>query len=69
ITATAHKLARLIYSMLKNGTEYVHQGQYYYEKESQGRILKNLKRRAAEMGLRLIPDQNQENASLDGATC
>ncbi|NOQ23109.1 MAG: transposase [Candidatus Aegiribacteria sp.] len=69
ITATAHKLARLIYSMLKNGTEYVDQGQDYYEKEYQGRILKNLKRRAAEMGLRLIPAQNSENASLDGATC
>ncbi len=31
ITATAHKLARLIYRMLKYGTEYVDQGQDYYE--------------------------------------
>jgi len=30
ITATAHKLARLVYSMLKNGTEYTDVGQDYY---------------------------------------
>lgn len=69
ITATAHKLARLIYSMLKDGTEYVDQGQDYYEREYQDRVLKNLKRRVAEMGFKMIPAQNQENASLDGATC
>jgi len=69
ITATAHKLARLIYSMLKNGTEYVDQGQDYYEREYKNRVLKNLKRRAAEMGLQLIPVMNNENASLDRATC
>ncbi len=69
ITATAHKLARLIYSMLKNGTEYVDQGQDYYEREYKDRVLKNLKRRVAEMGFKMIPAQNQENASLDGATC
>ena len=69
ITATAHKLARLIYSMLKNGMEYVEQGQDYYENQYKDRVLKNLKRRVAEMGFKMIPDQNQENASLDGATC
>ena len=69
ITATAHKLARLIYSMLKNGTEYVDQGQDYYEREYKDRVLKNLKRRVAEMGFKMIPAQNQENVSLDGATC
>jgi transposase len=31
ITATAHKLARLIYTMLTKGTEYVDSGQDYYE--------------------------------------
>jgi len=43
ITATAHKLAGLIYSMLKNGTEYIDQGQDYYEREYKSRVLKNLK--------------------------
>ena len=69
ITATAHKLARLIYSMLKNGTEYVDQGQDYYEREYKDRVLKNLKRRVAEMGFKMIPVTNHENVSLDGATC
>ena len=58
ITATAHKLARLIYSMLKNGTEYVDLGQTFYEQEHKERMLKNLKRRATEMGFTLT-HQNQ----------
>jgi len=69
ITATAHKLARLIYSMLKNGAEFVEEGMDYYENQYKDRVLKNLKRRVAEMGFKMIPAQNQENASLDGATC
>jgi len=55
ITATAHKLARLIYSMLKHGTEYVDQGQDYYEQQYQDRVMKNLKQRAAQMGFALVP--------------
>jgi predicted aldo/keto reductase-like oxidoreductase len=55
ITATAHKLARLIYSMLKHGTKYVDQGQDYYEQQYQDRIMKNLKKRAAQLGFTLIP--------------
>ncbi len=54
ITATAHKLARTFYSMLKNGTEYVDKGQDYYEKQYHDRIIKNLKKRAADMGFELI---------------
>ncbi|MEA3265824.1 MAG: hypothetical protein U9P42_02615 [Candidatus Fermentibacteria bacterium] len=69
ITATVHKLARLIYSLLENGTEYVDQEQDHYEKEYQGRVLKNMKRKAVDMGLPLIPVQNNENVSLDGVVC
>ncbi len=54
ITATAHKIARIFYSMLKNGTEYVDQGQDYYDKQYKERIIKNLKKRATEMGFELI---------------
>ncbi len=54
ITATAHKLARTFYSMLKNGTEYVDKGQDYYEKQYRDRIVNNLKKRAADMGFDLI---------------
>ena len=58
ITATAHKLARLIYNMLKQGREYVDQGQDYYERQYQDRVMKNLKRKAAQMGFTLVPASN-----------
>ena len=47
ITATAHKLARLIYSMLRYGQEYADAGAEYYESEYQQRALRAAKRRAA----------------------
>jgi transposase len=56
ITATAHKLARLIYSMLRHGTAYVDAGQDYYEREYQDRVVRNLTRRAKELGFVLVPD-------------
>ncbi len=55
ITATAHKLARLIYSMLKHGTEYVDRGQDYYEQQYRQRVVKNLTKRAAQLGFALLP--------------
>ena len=54
ITATAHKLARLIYAMLKHGTAYVDAGQEYYEERYRSRVLHNLKRKASEMGFKLV---------------
>ena len=54
ITATAHKLARLIYSMLKHGTQYVDAGQDYYEQRYRTRVLENLKKRAIELGFTLV---------------
>lgn len=54
ITATAHKLARLIYSMLKHGTEYTDLGQDYYEQRYKARSIKNLKKRASQFGLELV---------------
>lgn len=54
ITATAHKLARLVYSMLKYGTAYVDAGQEYYEERYRGRVVQNLKRKAQELGFELV---------------
>ena len=54
ITATAHKLARLIYAMLKHGTAYVDAGQECYEERYRSRVLQNLKRKAREMGFKLV---------------
>ena len=53
ITATAHKLARLIYGMLRFGTEYVDRGQDYYERRYQSRVVSQLMRRAQELGYTL----------------
>ena len=54
ITATAHKLARLVYSMLKNGTEYTDVGQDYYEQRYKSRVIQNLKKRAQKLGFELV---------------
>lgn len=60
ITATARKLAVLIYTMLKNGTEYVEAGLGAYERQYEDRLLKNLKKQAAKLGLSLVLSlQNQ----------
>jgi transposase len=60
VTATAHKLARLVYSMLKHGTEYVDVGQDYYERQHRERVVQNLTRRAKELGFVLSPASPQE---------
>jgi transposase len=54
ITATAHKLARLVYSMLKHGTEYTDVGQDYYEQSYKSRVIKNLKKRAWQLVYELV---------------
>ena len=54
VTATAHKLARLIYSMLKHGTAYVAQGMDDYEQQYRDRAVKHMHRRAKELGYDLV---------------
>ncbi len=60
ITATAHKLARLVYSMLKNGADYVDIGQKYYEERYRGRVIQNLKRKAQELKFNLVELSEQQ---------
>lgn len=55
ITATAHKLAKIVYNMLRYGKKYVDVGIEYYEKQYRQRVVKNLERRAAQLQLCLIP--------------
>lgn len=57
ITATAHKLALIIYSMLKNGTEHVEAGLEYYEKQYNERLINGMRKRAAQLGFSLVPLQ------------
>ena len=59
ITATAHKLARLVYSMLKNGTTYADLGQDYYEERYRSRLIQNMKRKAKQLGFDLVPVEVQ----------
>jgi transposase len=55
ITATAHKIARIFYHMLKYRQEYHDPGQAYYEQQYRERVIKNLQRRAKELGMELVP--------------
>lgn len=55
ITATAHKLARIIYAMLKNRTPYQDPGALYFEEQHRQRAVNNLQRRAAKLGFALEP--------------
>ena len=51
VTAAAHKLARMIYVMLTKGQEYADQGQQYYEDRYRERVVRQLTKRANELGL------------------
>jgi transposase len=60
-TATAHKIARIFYTMLKTHTPYQSVDQNYYEQQYQDRIVRNLKRTASKFNLRVIPiDSNTQ---------
>ena len=55
VTATAHKLARVVYFMLKNRQPYHDPGADYYEEQYRLRAIRNLQRRASKLGMRLEP--------------
>jgi len=54
ITAAAHKLARLIYTLLTKGEEYTDKGQDYYEQQYRQRVVSQLSKRAEKLGFKLI---------------
>jgi transposase len=53
ITATAHKLAKIFYFMLKRREAYRPLAADYYEKEHRDKVVRSLQRRAASLGFRL----------------
>lgn len=59
ITAAAHRLALLVYRMLKFGRQYVDIGQEEYEKKFKERAFKQLARRAKDLGFQLIPSPQE----------
>ena len=54
VAAAAHKLARLIYTMLTRGEEYTDQGQAYCEERYRDRVLRQLSQRANKLGMQLV---------------
>jgi len=57
ITATAHKLARIIYRLIKHGEAYVRQGMEDYEKKFQAGKLRTLQKNAKAFGFELVQKQ------------
>jgi transposase len=55
IVATAHKIARIVYHLLKTGEPYREEGAAEYEQKRQARELKHLARRAQKLGYTLAP--------------
>ncbi len=54
ITAMAHKLARLVYRMLKYGRSYVDKGMQHYEEKFREQRIKWLRKQANEYNLQLV---------------
>ena len=65
ITAAAHKLAVIIFNMIKNGEEYHELGQSYYEEQYRSRLIKNLNHRAKLLGFDLV--KREETMALECA--
>lgn len=55
ITATAHRLARVIYALLRSGQAYVDAGAEAYEQQFRKRLIQHLHRQARRLGLILSP--------------
>ena len=59
VTATARKIAVLFYNAMRFGTQYQDRGADHYEQKYRERVIKQLRRRATELGFTL-----QERASV-----
>src|ERR1700726_2176573 len=57
ITAMAHRLARLVYRMLKYGQQYVDKGAEYYEHRYRRQQIEALKKKASKLGFRITMAQ------------
>ena len=60
IVATANKMSKIIYRMLKFGEEYVAQGQEKYEQDYRERLINNLKRQAKAVGCQVLVPETGE---------
>lgn len=68
ITATAHKLARIIYSLLRDGGTYQDSGEAAYEERYRERVFKSLQRKAKQLGYKLVSIAVQTAPAANAAT-
>jgi hypothetical protein len=54
ITATAHKLARILYNLMRFGLEYTRREEAAYAEQVRERLEKQLHRRARELGFAVV---------------
>jgi transposase len=74
ITATAHKLARILYNLMRHGIAYMKQEEAAYAEQVRERLEKQLRRRARELGYELkrvletvtMPDGEVLSVTPDG---
>jgi hypothetical protein len=57
ITAMAHRLARLVYRMLKYGQQYIDKGNQHYEDRYRQQPVLLLRKKAAKLGLSIVDAQ------------
>ena len=63
ITATARKLAILVYHTLKDGLVYRDPGAAAYDAQHRQRVIRRLRQRAANLGLALVSAATEKNCS------
>ena len=77
ITATAHKLARILYNLMRHGIAYMRKEEAAYAEQVRERLEKQLHRRARELGYELkkieaaletvvLPDGEVVTVTTDG---
>ena len=63
ITATAHKLARIIYNLMRYGLAYVKQEEEAYAAQVRERLERQLRRRAKELGFEVVRIEPQPTSA------
>jgi transposase len=67
LTATAHKVARIVYLALKHGMTYVRQSQQEYEVRMKEKQIKAVKRKARQLGLEVVEKTTDSGATAVAA--
>jgi hypothetical protein len=67
LTATAHKLARIVYLALKHGMTYVRQSQEEYVAQMREKQIQALRRKARQLGLEIVEKRSGSVAAAEAA--